>query len=316
MLRIQKTVAEKNNNIHFSSFFQPSQVICHTEQTDRDKLLLDVLRLLAYERGIGNVEQVYEALLARENEIPTIVAPGIAMPHARLDSIDNIVVGIATSKKGIVYDRDHANQPIKLIILTLAPKDAPGAYLRAMSSLAKICQDPATADFVASLATPEKVWDFFEQGGIVVPDHLQACDIMDPVKVKLKEHDTLERAIDLFVRHRLNELPVLDKDGDLIGVVTTYELLRVCLPDYVLWMEDLTPILNFEPFAEILRKESKTWLPEIMTSEYATVEETAPAIQVAKEIARQHGDRAYVVRGKKLLGVVSLAAFLRKILRE
>ncbi|MHC4648468.1 MAG: CBS domain-containing protein, partial [Planctomycetota bacterium] len=238
------------------------------------------------------------------------------MPHARLEAIDNIVVAIATSKKGIVYDRRSTDNPIKLIILTLAPKATPGAYLQAISSLAKICQDPSTAEAVADMPDAEKVWNFFEQGGLALPDHLRACDIMEPVTVRLQEQDTLERAIDMFVRHGLNELPVLDKDGDLIGVVTTYELLRVCLPDYVLWMEDLTPIMNFEPFAEILRKESKTWLTEIMTAEYATVEETAPAVQVAKEITRQHADRAYVVRGKKLVGTVSLATFLSKILRE
>ncbi|HUT29181.1 MAG TPA: PTS sugar transporter subunit IIA [Sedimentisphaerales bacterium] len=306
----------KNNGIRFSSLFRPAQVICQTDRTDRDAILLELLRLLAYEHGIGNVDEAYQAVLTRENEVPTIVGPGIAMPHARIEAIDSIVVGIATSKEGIIYDPTRSDKRIKLIILTLAPKAAPGAYLQAMSSLAKICLDPSTADVVAGLPDGEKVWSFFEQGGLALPDHLQARDIMEPVTVRLQEHDTLERAIDMFVRHRLNELPVLDKDGELIGVVSTYEFLRVCLPDYVLWMEDLTPIMNFEPFAEILRKESKTWLTEIMTGEYATVEETAPAVQVAKEITRQHADRAYVVRGKKLVGVVSLATFLSKILRE
>jgi CBS domain-containing protein len=306
----------KNNGIRFSSLFRPAQVICQTDRTDRDAILLELLRLLAYEHGIGNVDDAYEAVLARENEVPTIVGPGIAMPHARIEAIDSIVVGMATSKEGIVYDPNRSDKRIKLMILTLAPKAAPGAYLQAMSSLAKICMDRSTADVVADLDDGEKVWSFFEQGGLALPDHLRARDIMEPVTVRLQEHDTLERAIDMFVRHRLTELPVLDKDGELIGVVSTYEFLRVCLPDYVLWMEDLTPIMNFEPFAEILRKESKTWLTEIMTSEFATVEETAPAVQVAKEITRQHADCAYVVRGKQLVGVVSLATFLSKILRE
>ena len=66
--------------------------------------------------------------------------------------------------------------------------------------------------------------------------------------------DTMERAIDLFVRHRVSEVPVIDKDGELIGVVSTHELLRVCLPDYVLWMDDLTPIINFEPLNEPVAK--------------------------------------------------------------
>lgn len=79
----------------------------------------------------------------------------------------------------------------------------------------------------------------------------------------------------------------------------------MCLPDYILWMEDLTPIMNFEPFAEILRKVNKSWLSEIMTSDYAVVEYDVPAIQVAKEVTRQRANRAYVVQGRNLLGIVS-----------
>ncbi len=304
-----------NHNVRFSSLFTPEHVICHTDTTDRNQLLMEMLHKLAMVQGIGNVEQAYKELLERENQVPTVVGPGIAMPHVRLTAIDHIIVGIATSKDGIQY-AGSTGMPVKLIILTLAPKSAPGAYLQAMSSLAKICHEPDTADKVAELAAPEKIWDFFDKGGVILTEHLQACDIMNPVTVKLYEYDTLERAIDLFVRHQVRDVPVIDKDGDLIGVVSTQELLRVCLPDYILWVEDLTPIINFQPFEEILRKESKTWLTEIMTFDYATVSEDAPAAQVAKEFARRRVDHAYVLRGKTLIGVVSLAIFLNKILRE
>lgn len=306
---------KSNHNVRFSSLFTPAHIICQTELTERNPLLMEMLHKLAMVRGIGNVEEAYKELIERENQTPTVVGPGIAMPHARLTAIDQIIVGIATSKKGIQY-AGSTGMPVKLIILTLAPKAAPGAYLQAMSSIAKICQDPNTADIVAELATPKKVWDFFDKDGTVLTEHLRACDIMSPVTIKLYEHDTLERAIDLFVRHQVRYVPVIDKDGDLIGVVSTHELLRVCLPDYILWVEDLTPIINFEPFEEILRKESQTWLTEIMTMDYATVPENAPAAQVAKELARRRVDHAYVLRDKKLIGVISLAVFLNKILRE
>jgi len=308
-----------NNKVHpveFASLFKPTYVVCHTKKTDRDSILHELLTQLAYQAGIGNVDEAFKEVQQRENEVPTIVGPGIAMPHARLDSIDKIIVGIATVKDGFVYAPQRSNNIVKLVILTLAPKTAPGLYLQAISSVAKICQDPATADNVAKLDTQEKIWSFFQKNGATLPEFLRACDIMEPVTVKLLEHDTMERAIDLFVRHRVSEVPVIDKDGELIGVVSTHELLRVCLPDYVLWMDDLTPIINFEPFAQNLRKESQTWLAEIMTSDYATVDENAPAVQVAKEISRQQTDIAYVMRGKKLIGIVSLATFLNKVLRE
>lgn len=307
--------AKVNNSVRFSSLFTAKEVICQTTEADRGQLLKQMLTQLALVRGIGNVEEAYQALLERENEIPTVVGPGIAMPHVRLSAVNQITVGIATSQKGIKY-APQIEKPVKLIIMTLVPKAAPGAYLQAMSSLAKICQDPKTADIVAELDTAKKVWDFFDKSGMTLKEHLKASDIMSPVTIKLQEYDTLERAIDLFVHHQVRDVPVVDKDGNLMGVVTTHELLKICLPDYILWVEDLTPIINFEPFAEILRKESKTWLTEIMTMDYANVAEDAPAAQVAKEFAKHRVDHAYVLRGKTLAGVVSLAMFLNKILRE
>ncbi|MFA5251402.1 MAG: PTS sugar transporter subunit IIA [Phycisphaerae bacterium] len=305
---------EGSNTIPFSSLFGPEEVVCQTELTDRDAILQELLQVLARERGIENVQEVYEIIRERENEMPMIVGHGIAMPHARLPMADKIVVGIATSKKGIIYAKG-VNKPVKLIILTLSPKTSPATYLLAVSSVAKICQDPATADVVAEMSTAEKVWEFFDQGGVILHSYVRACDIMKPVGIKLHEHDTLETAITLFVRHGLQELPVVDRDNNLVGVVTTYELLRVCLPDYILWMEDLTPIQNFESFAEILHNESKTWLAEIMVSEYATVDADAPAIQAAKEITSRKVNQAYVMREKKLVGVISLGTFLNRVLR-
>jgi PTS system nitrogen regulatory IIA component len=158
-------MATEKDSIPFSSLFSPADVICQIAETERDKALLEMLRRLAKQHNIGDVEDAHAAVLARENDLPTVVAPGLAMPHARLDAIDEIMVAVATSREGIVYDTTRSDNRVKLIVLTLAPKDEPGAYLLALGGLAKICQDPATAEVVASLTTPERVWDFFDQGG-------------------------------------------------------------------------------------------------------------------------------------------------------
>ncbi|OHB66847.1 MAG: hypothetical protein A2Y76_01215 [Planctomycetes bacterium RBG_13_60_9] len=177
-------MATEKNDIQFSSLFSPAGVICQTQETERDKILLDMLRLLADRRSIGDVEDAFDAVLARENDLPTIVAPGMAMPHARLEALDQIVVAVATSQEGVVYDPNRPDTRVKLIVLTLAPKAAPGAYLQAIGCLARICQDPATADLVASLRTPEQVWAFFDKGGTTLQEPLRSRAVMDPAQVK------------------------------------------------------------------------------------------------------------------------------------
>lgn len=303
------------NGINFASLFSPAEIICQTPTVERNKVFMEILRVLAYNRGIGNVDMAFRALVKREEETSTMVAPGIALPHARLEAVDNLLIGVATSERGIRMS-DGDDGIAKLLILILAPKDAPGLYLQAVSSLTRILKDPTVVSHVSGLKTSEDVWRFFNRGGLILPNYVCARDIMTHEIATLQETDTLEHAIDMFVKCNVTELPVVDKNGDLVGMVTEGELLRVCLPDYILWMEDLSPIINFQPFAEVLRNEGKTWLSEIMSFDFATVSEDAPAIQVAKEIAKRGVREVFVVREKRLVGMITLQDFINKVLRE
>ena len=158
-------MAMKEDSIQLSALFRPSEVICQTQETDRDKVLMDMLRLLAQQRGIGDVDEAYKAVVEREKDMPTIVAPGMAMPHARIEHLREIVVAVATSSQGIVYDPRRPDDRIKLLVLTLAPKASPGAYLQAIACVAGICRNPSTAEIVATLPTADQVWSFFDKGG-------------------------------------------------------------------------------------------------------------------------------------------------------
>lgn len=157
-------MATEKDSIRFSALFSPVDVICQTGETERDKALWEMLRRLAGRHEIADIDEVYEMVLARENDLPTVVAPGMAMPHAKLDELDEVLVAITTSREGILYDPRQSDNRVKLIVMTLAPKTAPEAYLQTIGCVARICRDPSTADTVASLPTPEQVWAFFDRG--------------------------------------------------------------------------------------------------------------------------------------------------------
>jgi CBS domain-containing protein len=169
---------------------------------------------------------------------------------------------------------------------------------------------------VAALDSGEMIWHFFDRGGLVLPGYVCAGDMMKSKFISVRAGDTCATAIDLFVKNQVADLPVVDDQGKLVGLVTADALLKVCLPDYILWMEDLSPIINFEPFAELLRNEGKTWLADIMSDDYVTVSEDSPAIEVAKGMCKRGVRQVLVVRGEKLVGVVAIEDFITKILRE
>lgn len=299
-------------NIRLTSLFKPEDIIHHATAATAEEIIRQLLERLAIRYGIGSVDSAFAAVIDRVNAGGVTIGPGVVVPHARLDCISNLRIAVATSEKGIPFEGEPA---ARLIFLILTPVDMPGAYMQTLQGISLVCDKPDAARKMASLQSPLAVWQQFEAGGQPLPDHLQAKHIMTEVAHYLDENDSLAKAIDLFLATNASELPVMDSEQELIGVVTTSQLVKVCLPDYLMWMDDMTPFLNFEPFAEIIRRESSTWLNDIMISDYATVTEDAPAILAMKEIGSKQTDYAYVVRNRKLVGVIRLHEFLRCVLR-
>lgn len=309
-----KSAPPPKPNLSLTSFFSVDDILIHQEAVSRNQLIRLLLTHLADGHGIREKDSYYNAIIERENASDTVVSHGIAIPHARLDGLERPYVGVATSAKGIPFI--EGQPPVHLILLVLIPRDQPGLYLQILRALANILRDHAAAHSVSQLKTADEVMRFFERGGMVLPDYVCAADIMSDEFIALRNNDNLKTAIDCFIAKQISEVPVLDGDGDMVGTVRAGALLKVCLPEYLLWMSDLSPIVNFEPFTTILRNEQNTWLSDILLEDYASVQMEAPAVSVAGELTRHNAARCYVLNGKKLVGVIHLPRFLNKVFRE
>ena len=137
--------------------------------------------------------------------------------------------------------------------------------------------------------------------------------MMDPTPATLLESDHLGTAINIFCERRVYDIPVVDEQGDVRGVVSLEDLLRLSLPEHLLWMNDLTPIIQFEPFADLLRKEREMHLADFMREEYVKVSPDVPAIQLAKMFIMEKTRQILVMEGRRLAGVVNLHGFISKL---
>ncbi|MEA2012930.1 MAG: PTS sugar transporter subunit IIA, partial [Verrucomicrobiota bacterium] len=80
-----------NGGIKFSSLFSDKEILCNTTETNRDSVIGSLLKKLAIEKGIGNYVEAYKQVIEREEISSTVIAPGIAMPHARSDAVDTLM---------------------------------------------------------------------------------------------------------------------------------------------------------------------------------------------------------------------------------
>jgi len=304
----------ENNTSKVSSLFTADEVACGLKAMDRAECVGLLAKRLEKRKLVGDAESVVRAVMEREELGATVVAPGLAVPHARMEGQERIVIAVATSREGIRFT-DGADGAVNFVVMIITGAQAPGAYLKVLSAVVRAFADPSVIEKVARIDTAEGVWEFFDKGAGVLPAFVTAKDMMNPHLLTLKNTDTLAKAIDVFCRHRVARVAILDSDGEFVGIVGEEEILKLSLPEYILWLDDLKPILQFEPFGQTLKDEHVTRLAEIMSPDFVTVSEDAPAIQVARELMLGKVREVFVTRGKKLIGTIRLHDLLQRVFR-
>lgn len=240
---------------------------------------------------------------------------GLAVPHARVEGLDRPYAAIATSERGIPWsDDDHAK--VHIVFLVLTPREDPALYLKVLHALGTTLSDREQFNLVSAMSNSGDIYRFFESGEAYLPRFLTAADIMKREYKSLRSDDMLKTCINALISEHTSELPVVDSAGCLKGVARADNLLRACIPEHFLWMDDISSILDFEPFVQVLDDESSTPLTTILDDKYPTVSPDSPAVQIACEMMRHKSSKCYVCEGDRLVGVVKLTEFLNKIFRE
>ena len=83
-----------------------------------------------------------EALRAREALGPTGVGHGVALPHARLSGLSNVVGAFVLLEKPIDFDAVD-REPVDVIFALFAPHDAGVDHLKALALVSRTLREPS-----------------------------------------------------------------------------------------------------------------------------------------------------------------------------
>ena len=128
----------KTSRAALANMFRPETMRCNLSAKTRDEALDDLLRLLAKDAPDLDPSTMLHDLRARENLAPTVVHPGIAVPHLRLEGLPRPLLAVGTSVAGIPFN-GAPHHLVHAIFLILTPRSDPDAYLQFLAAVA-VCQ--------------------------------------------------------------------------------------------------------------------------------------------------------------------------------
>ncbi|AWI10447.1 PTS sugar transporter subunit IIA [Ereboglobus luteus] len=137
-----------------SQLLDPSRITLSIKSARRTAAINEVARLLDGHPNVTNFQGFYNELLARERLDTTCLGNEIAIPHARTEHVQKIVLAVGRSDKGVVFE--NCNQIVKLMFVLGTPKTNPGTYLAIVSALCRLLKEPENREVFMSASTPQE----------------------------------------------------------------------------------------------------------------------------------------------------------------
>lgn len=130
-------------------------------------------------------------------------------------------------------------------------------------------------------------------------------DLMTPDPYTLSPRDTLASLYDLMDSRRVRHVPIVDSDGELVGLLTHTDLAMTALGS----LSDL-------PLSQERDLLQRRRIREVMVTEVETVEPETSLAEAAQTLFENKIGCLPVVEGNRLVGILTESDFVRRFVQE
>ncbi|TAL70644.1 MAG: PTS sugar transporter subunit IIA [Bacteroidetes bacterium] len=132
------------------------------EVQDKNELLSKMVDL-AYKSGkVINKNEALKDIHEREKLMSTGIGKGIALPHAKTNSVEDTVGSFVILKKPVDFE-SLDGEPVSIVFLLLGRESNVGLHLRILSKISRILNNDEYKITIGGLKSGQEVIDFFKK---------------------------------------------------------------------------------------------------------------------------------------------------------
>lgn len=131
--------------------FLEDSCIFDLQGTSKDEVYTQMCAKLLDAGRITDAEAFKKALYVREEQGPTGLGDGIAIPHGKSSCVQSATVILGVHKQGIKYE-SLDDQPVSIFFMIAVPESSNDEHL---SILASLCRKMVHREFIEGIKTAE-----------------------------------------------------------------------------------------------------------------------------------------------------------------
>lgn len=250
----------------------------------------------------------------REGYGATAIGNGIFFPHARVPGMNGLILFFATCMEPIYSVETPDGQPITMACLAVLPADKPSLGMKIVSTLSRIFSKEEARDALQNAMFPEEIVSYLAKYDVPLESIILVRDVALPYRWTAEPDTPLREVARQLLLNRVPGVPVLDKEGKLLGEVTLTRLQRFGLPNFFLSLKSVAFVRQFDPFEQYFLKEEASIASDVMNGDVVRLEEEGTLMEAVHALAVNRRALVHICRDDVAVGYVDRVAVLNRVI--
>ena len=138
-----------------SALLSPQRIFFDVEVSSKKKLLELIANIVADQAQLTE-SSIYSNLLNRERLGSTGLGHGFAVPHARVEELEQTIGCLFRLKEPVNFEAPD-NEPVDLVFTIIIPQEATEEHLMILSSLAKLFSQSDVRDAIRNATSKDEI---------------------------------------------------------------------------------------------------------------------------------------------------------------
>jgi len=130
--------------------------------TTKIEIIEELLGLMKDLNLINQYEVALNDILDREGYLSTGLENGLAIPHAKTDSINNLTIVFGLKKDGVPFE-SLDGKPSHHIFLVLSPKDTSGPHIQALALITRNLKNAQVREKIKNGQSAQDIAAIFQE---------------------------------------------------------------------------------------------------------------------------------------------------------
>jgi len=127
------------------------------EARTKKQVLAELVAVVADKLPALDREAALEVLTERERLGTTGIGDGIAIPHGKMDNLEDIVVVVGRSIDGVEFEALD-QKPCHIFFLVLAPEQVAGMHLRVLAHISRLLKEQSFRKSFMEADSDDALW--------------------------------------------------------------------------------------------------------------------------------------------------------------